>query len=90
MKSALSLLLVSLFSLACFSQDVKLREEAVALMERTDTLRVFGAQGMQCGTFREMSGPGLRCAIAPVFVVKRTWSPPTGQVIQNSTWPQIA
>ncbi len=69
MKPALVLLAVLVVSALCFSQDLKVREEAVRLLEqanavslpptlpnleRIDTFRVFGDAGVKEGSFTRM------------------------------------
>ena len=77
MKPALMLLALVLLSSLGFSQDIQVREEAVRLLERanavssapnlpnlerTDTLRVFGADSIEEGTFTRVviQGTGRR------------------------------
>jgi len=77
MKPALMLLGLVLLSPLCFSQDIQVREEAVQLLERanaassapnlpnlerTDALRVFGADSIQEGPFTRVviQGTGRR------------------------------
>lgn len=73
MKPALGLLVVLTVSGLCFSQDLKVREEAVRLLEqanavsspatlpnleRIDTFRVFGEAGIKEGSFTRMAIQG--------------------------------